>query len=340
MDIFFRPQRRCLHNLLRRVVNIAGVSPESALRWCNFLPGVQCRALVAGGDGTVGWILETIEKLDLKPPPQVAVLSLGTGNDLSRVLGWGPGHTGEVNVTEMLTAVARAVPVKLDRWTVSLKQRRNFGIHLTHPDKKLTMSNYFSIGVDASVTLSMHNSRQSLPRGLSSRLLTKLLFFTFGTKDVLEHACKDLQDKVELFLDGKKIDLPPLEGIVVLNIPSWGGGVKVWQLGDASSWPEQRIDDGLFEVFGLYSSFHIAQMQVGMSEPFRIGQGRELSLRIFHKGRLPMQVDGEPWEQGPATINIQRKCQASMLASTDYADETSSSSSSSDEKDSTQETDF
>lgn len=88
-------------------------------------------------------------------------------------------------------------------------------------------------------------------------------------------------------------------------------------MGNSSDWAKQRIDDGKFEVFGLYSSFHIAQMQVGLSEPFRIGQGSQLSLRIFHKGKLPMQVDGEPWQQGPATINIQRKCQATMLASAD-----------------------
>jgi diacylglycerol kinase (ATP) len=83
---------------------------------------------------------------------------------------------------------------------------------------------------------------------------------------------------------------------------------------DAENWREQRIDDGYFEVFGLYSSFHIAQLQVGLSEPIRLGQGRRLSLRIFHRGRLPMQVDGEPWEQGPGTLTVDFKCQATMLS--------------------------
>lgn len=226
--MFYVRIKRALRRFIKasfQVVDVARVPPASALRWCNFLPEAQCRVLVAGGDGTVGWILETIEKLNLNPAPQVALLSLGTGNDLSRVLGWGSGHSGEVKVGEMLRALERATPVKLDRWTVDLKQRRNFGIRL--PDKTLTMSNYLSIGVDACVTLNMHNSRQNLPREMSSRLLTKMLFFTYGTKDVLEHACKDLHQKVELYLDGKKIDLPALEGIVVLNIPYWGGGVKV-----------------------------------------------------------------------------------------------------------------
>ena len=73
------------------------------------------------------------------------------------------------------------------------------------------MNNYLSIGVDAAVTLNFHNTRDTIPKSLSSRLLNKYLFFHYGTRDCLERACKDLTTSVALSLDGKLVELPALE---------------------------------------------------------------------------------------------------------------------------------
>lgn len=43
----------------------------------------------------------------------------------------------------------------------------------------------------------------------------------------------------------------------------------------------QSINDGKLEVCALYSSFHIAQLQVGMSQPHRLGQAKTVTVIIL-----------------------------------------------------------
>ena len=45
---------------------------------------------------------------------------------------------------------------------------------------------------------------------VSSRLINKLIYFSYGTKDVLERECQNLNHKLDLYLDDKKIDLPDI----------------------------------------------------------------------------------------------------------------------------------
>ena len=41
------------------------------------------------------------------------------------------------------------------------------------------------------------------------------------------------------------------------------------------------ISDGILEVFGVVSSFHIAQLQVGLSKPVRLGQAKSVRVSIL-----------------------------------------------------------
>ena len=58
----------------------------------------------------------------------MGILPLGTGNDLSRVLGWGEGYTGDVDVTQILSQMEEAEVNKLDRWKVDIVHKKLFGI--------------------------------------------------------------------------------------------------------------------------------------------------------------------------------------------------------------------
>ena len=39
-----------------------------------------------------------------------------------------------------------------------------------------------------------------------------------------------------------------------------------------------RYNDGYLEVMALYSSFHIAQLQVGMASPLILGQAKRVKV--------------------------------------------------------------
>ncbi|XP_036123971.1 diacylglycerol kinase epsilon isoform X2 [Molossus molossus] len=241
--------------------------------------------------------------------PQVAILPLGTGNDLSNTLGWGTSYAGEIPVAQVLRNVMEAEGIKLDRWKV---QVTNKGYYNLRKPKEFTMNNYFSVGPDALMALNFHAHREKSPSLFSSRILNKAVYLFYGTKDCLVQECKDLNKKVELELDGERVELPNLEGIIVLNIGYWGGGCRLWEgMGD-ETYPLARHDDGLLEVVGVYGSFHCAQIQVKLANPFRIGQAHTVRL-ILKCSMMPMQVDGEPWAQGPCTVTITHKTHALML---------------------------
>lgn len=89
-----------------------GVSPlnkfKDLLKW---------RIIVAGGDGTVASVLNYIyDTLKPKYYPEIGLVPLGTGNDLSRVLGWGK-TIDDTNMYEYLVNFeSRGTLTLLDRW--------------------------------------------------------------------------------------------------------------------------------------------------------------------------------------------------------------------------------
>lgn len=128
----------------------------------------QFRVLVCGGDGTVAWVLQEVHALGLNDKALVAVMPLGTGNDLARVLGWGPGYEGKMFGT-YLSRVAFAPVMKLDRWRITVEY------HTGSPEV-LYVNNYFSIGMSAKLAFKFHEARQKNPERFKSRTKNKVLY--------------------------------------------------------------------------------------------------------------------------------------------------------------------
>lgn len=89
-----------------QIFELSSSGPNAALNLISKIRSVPCRILVAGGDGTIGWILNEISRKNIQPIPEVCILPIGTGNDLSRVLGWGGVPPTILNPAELSEKVS------------------------------------------------------------------------------------------------------------------------------------------------------------------------------------------------------------------------------------------
>ncbi|XP_066039926.1 diacylglycerol kinase iota isoform X3 [Chamaea fasciata] len=299
----------------RQVFDLSQEGPRDALELYRKVPNL--RILACGGDGTVGWILSILDELQLSPPPPVAVLPLGTGNDLARTLNWGGGYTDEP-VSKILCHVEDGTIVQLDRWNLQVERNPDLPQdELEDGARKLPLNvfnNYFSLGFDAHVTLEFHESREANPEKFNSRFRNKMFYAGAAFTDFLQRSSRDLSKHVKVVCDGTdltpKIQELKFQCIVFLNIPRYCAGTMPWgNPGDHRDFEPQRHDDGYIEVIG-FTMASLAALQVG-GHGERLHQCREVTLLTYKS--IPMQVDGEPCRLAPSLIRISLRNQANMV---------------------------
>jgi len=168
----------------------------------------QVRVIVGGGDGTVLWVVEEMLKAGIDfNKCALGVIPFGTGNDFSRVLGWG-GLAPSVLIGEhlgglkkMMNKWVESLVEDFDIWDVTIETHDYGGIRQVfkekgkkfikrfmtseHPETKQQikittlnkrMCNYFSFGIDSRIGYGFDKKRTH------SRFKNKLVYFCEGIK--------------------------------------------------------------------------------------------------------------------------------------------------------------
>ncbi|CAL4114519.1 unnamed protein product, partial [Meganyctiphanes norvegica] len=325
----------------RQVYNLAKEGPLEGLQLFKDVKNV--RVLICGGDGTIGWILEQMDKVQWIQMPSVSIIPLGTGNDLARCLRWGGGYEGE-SLHKILKKIEKCSCVMMDRWHIEVSENpESQGDQEGDKIPYNIVNNYFSIGVDAAICVKFHLERERNPEKFNSRMKNKLWYFEYATSETFAASCKNLHEDIDIMCDGVSLDLsngPSLQGIALLNIPYTHGGSNMWgdnamkkrhkttkskkkkdrerELSTSSftsadlSAAIQDIGDKLIEVIGFENCLHMGQVRTGLR-----GSGRRLaqcsSVVIRTRKKFPMQIDGEPWCQPPCTIHLSHHNQVPMM---------------------------
>uniref|UniRef100_A0AC35TTT8 Diacylglycerol kinase n=1 Tax=Rhabditophanes sp. KR3021 TaxID=114890 RepID=A0AC35TTT8_9BILA len=324
-----------VYNQFRRVLNprqvysLGNITPDDAIAF--FKPVGKFNILVGGGDGSITWVQEALDRAGYKEDrPPMMVMAIGTGNDLSRSLKCGGGLV-TINIAKILKSVEKAKIVYLDRWKLDI---RNIGESQGFEKAPATIiNNYFSIGVDALVCHRFQSRRTAHPDQFQSRARNKLHYFELSATEAFNHTWRNFYDQISVNVNGREVDLKKnnLEGICFLNIEFIHGGTnmahdnsinclaatkyalkKVLCLkNDTPNFAPKDIGDGLIEVVGFESMFHLAKIKTGVQPPHYIDQGTEIKITTHQK--MPMQIDGEAWIQDCCQITISKHNRVPML---------------------------
>lgn len=283
-------------------------------------PSFEVRIIIAGGDGTFSWVANAVEKLNLNHC-RLIVIPLGSGNDMSRALGWGKKYPGLSKVEQHLEWLTTARPHKLDVWRLSALEDQSFATHaddngVAHGARPL-VCNYLSLGADAFVELRFNQLRWNNPEKYKSRLGNFRTHMLVGAKYMCSPQSKKIHiaDHIDtLYVDDQLITIPDnLQALIFLNIPSYGAGTQPWgflgerkpaDIGKERTVQDMYVDDHRFEVIGLRSLSQFGRIKLFGTHGVRIAQGQRMAMKL-KSDSTPFQVDGEPWEQRGGDVTLE-----------------------------------
>ncbi|XP_043710756.1 diacylglycerol kinase 7-like [Telopea speciosissima] len=295
----------------------------------------KMRVMVAGGDGTVGWVLGSIAQLHKQnrlPIPPIGIIPLGTGNDLSRSFGWGGSFpfAWKSAVKRSLYKAVRGPVCRLDSWHIVVSTPAGENIELPYslkyteecpldqdlvvdgelPEKSACFEgvfyNYFSIGMDAQVAYGFHHLRNEKPYLAHGPIANKLIYSGYSctqgwfcTPCISDPSLRGLKNILRMYI--KRVNCSEWEQI---RVPSGVRSIVALNLHNYGSGrnPWGNLKPEYLEKRGFVE----AHADDGLLEIFGLKQGWHASFvmvelisakHIAQAAALRLEIRGGEWRK-------------------------------------------
>jgi diacylglycerol kinase (ATP) len=219
------------------------------------------KVAVAGGDGTVLWVVSELEAHGINPDRvALGVIPLGTGNDFSRSTGFGGGVTNiHFSLKSIISELVRAYVHPFDLWNVRVKAHNDGAIYSIKNGVKTPLQdefgnnetevnklscNYFSIGIESRIGLGFDKHRTK------SQIGNKMIYGMESVKKMFLRMPK-VRNTIKRITIGHNHDTTssssysnivkpddfacdPLS-LVFQNVPSIAAGCDMWSLATSNT---------------------------------------------------------------------------------------------------------
>ncbi|KAI3961495.1 hypothetical protein MKX01_001231 [Papaver californicum] len=311
----------CLENLASRGDQLAKETRE------------KLRIIVAGGDGTVGWVLGNLTELfrqNREPVPPTGIIPLGTGNDLSRTFNWGGSFPfpWKSAIKRTLNEAITAPISRLDSWNVVVTMPAGDTLELPHclrytedythsqdmeglPDKTSCFEgvfyNYFSVGMDAQVAYGFHSLRNQNPYLAQGPVANKIIYSSYSctqgwfcTPCMSTPNLRGLKNILRLYMkkvncsDWEQVRVPSsVRSIVCLNLHNYGSGRNPW----GNLKPQYLEKRGFVEAHADDGLLEIFGLKEGWHASFVMAELIS-AKHIAQAAAIRMEVRGGDWKKG------------------------------------------
>jgi diacylglycerol kinase (ATP) len=290
------------------IVRLPGEAETFLLGLSSVLSDPALRVVACGGDGTANWVVSLMEmhyRVDSEFRPPMAVIPFGTGNDLSRALGWGGGMDSQdvADVAQRIDVIRKATKIEnVDVWQ----------LRITNPSDdtvvRRSMLSYFSIGVDAELALDFEACRHRVfGRCICCHCMSLACYFPvacqniFGKRLISEY-CQIAGSEITADGEEKQRVIEPGgwdRSLVFQAIPSMYAGRDPW--GDTGP---RSMTDRKLEICFQGGVFSLGWCQLGLNTSRPCCQVSGATVTTTDP--FTMQIDGEG-----ITVNGPRKIELS-----------------------------